>query len=413
MTPPRTLRTAALAVALAAAPVLSGGAALAETRTIAGELGPRERMALPEDAEMAVEVHDAEGALVAVARAALAGAQAPLPFSLEAPEGALTLRAALFLGAAPIWASDPVAVTEATGDIALGTVPLTAWRTAGFATRFRCGETGLEIGLAGEGARMRIAATWFDLAADPAASGARFVSADDPGTWAWSKGNEMTVSLRGAPLPDCAAAVEGSLAPFRARGNEPFWSLEVTGGRLVFTPMDGAPTEADLPEPEAVPGGRRYALPDLGLVLTIEDRITRDTMTGLPHPHAVTVGSGGIAYAGTGGEPLALLAGVEWRAEDLGGAGIPDDAQVTLRFLEGGRAAGGSGCNRFAGRFALSGEGLSLGPLASTKMACPETLMSLERSVLDALARVTGFDIDATGALLLMAGDAGVMRLRH
>jgi heat shock protein HslJ/uncharacterized lipoprotein YbaY len=409
MTRHRRLRRAALAAALA----LSAGTGLAETRTVSGELTHRELIAIPEGAELAVEARDGTGALVAETRAATGGAQAPLPFALEVAEGALTLRAALFLGGAPIWASDPVTVAEGTGDVALGPVMLAAWRPAGSATRFRCAETGLEIVPAGDGVRMRIGATWIELAPGPAASGSRFVAADDPGTWAWPKGNAMTVSLRGEELPACVAAVEESLAPFRARGNEPFWSLTVTGGRLAFTPMDGEGFEADLPEPEAVPGGRRYSLPERGLVLTIEDRVTRDTMTGMPHPHAVTFEAGGVTYTGTGGEPAALLAGVEWRAEDVAGGGIPDNARVTLRFLAGGRAAGGSGCNRFTGVVRLSGEGLSFGPLASTMKACPEALMTLERTFLDGLARVSGFDFDETGALILRAGAERVALFRH
>lgn len=408
----RAVSCAAMAVALAAALILAGGLTMAEAREISGELAYRERIALPPGTGIVVELRDESGARVAELRAEAGERQVPLPFSVEAPEGALTLRAALVSGGAPAWASEAVAVPAGDDDLALGLVPLRRVMPMGFATTFRCGETEVEAGVVGEGARLRIGGTHVDLAPVAAASGARFEAPGDPGTWIWSKGNEMTVSFRGAALPACVPSLAGSLDPFVARGNEPFWTLRVEAGAATFAPMSGAAVSGPVGAPEIVDGARRYAIGDTGVAFAVSDRLARDSMTGLPYPAAVTVETAGGTLSGVGGDPAALLRGVVWRAEDVAGKGIPDGAEVTLE-LRDGRAAGRSGCNRYTGTAGLTGEGLSFGRMAGTMMLCPDALMALERAYLDALSRVTRFDIDPTGALVLLAGDAPVVLLRH
>jgi heat shock protein HslJ len=64
-----------------------------------------------------------------------------------------------------------------------------------------------------------------------------------------------------------------------------------------------------------------------------------------------------------------------------------------LRFRNG-RLAGSGGCNAVGGDYAIEGSRLRIGKrLASTMMACPEPVASLERDFLAALARVTRFRV--------------------
>lgn len=105
---------------------------------------------------------------------------------------------------------------------------------------------------------------------------------------------------------------------------------------------------------------------------------------------------------GCAGDPASRITGGEWRVEAVAGEAIVAGATVSIAFSDAGRVTGHSGCNRFTGRYTRTGEGLSFGKLASTMMACPEALMRQERRVLEVLARVTRFDIDETGQLLLI-----------
>ncbi len=120
------------------------------------------------------------------------------------------------------------------------------------------------------------------------------------------------------------------------------------------------------------------------------------------------------AAADAPGSSAATLEGTEWRlvscADPSGGlleVGAPIEA--TARF-EDGHVAGSAGCNRYTGGYALNGERLTFGPLASTMMMCPEPQMTVEMAFLAALGRVALWAIEGsgpTGATLEMADDDG------
>lgn len=248
-----------------------------------------------------------------------------------------------------------------------------------------------------------------------AASGAKYAAVDDPDTWAWEKAGALTLQWRGQPRHCEPPAGPGA---YRAVGQEPGWSLLIEADRLVLTEGYGETRTELAAPPAATPldgGGRRWALEAEGGALLIE--ITpgpcADTMSGMPHPDAVTVTRGSTTLRGCGGEPAALLAG-DWRVERLGDAAIPAGVEITLAFdAAAGRVSGRGGCNRYTGPFALTGEGLSIGPLAMTRMACPGPAMAQEQAFSEAIAGVTGFSIAADGALVLRAGDAEALRGRR
>jgi len=72
------------------------------------------------------------------------------------------------------------------------------------------------------------------------------------------------------------------------------------------------------------------------------------------------------------------LAGSEWLLEDLGGLGVIDSIQATVTFPEASKVAGNGSCNRFFGPAEVSGDAIKLGPLASSRMMCPEAVMNQE-----------------------------------
>jgi heat shock protein HslJ len=77
--------------------------------------------------------------------------------------------------------------------------------------------------------------------------------------------------------------------------------------------------------------------------------------------------------------------GTSWSLEDMGGKPMSDSAHPTLTFPEAGKVAGNGSCNRFFGPATISGDHITLGPLASSRMACPEPVMSEETAYLQAL----------------------------
>ena len=62
---------------------------------------------------------------------------------------------------------------------------------------------------------------------------------------------------------------------------------------------------------------------------------------------------------------------------------------------------GSGGCNTYRGDFAVDGETISIGPLASTKRGCPGPAGEIETTYLAALDAAGLWAIDAAGHLVL------------
>lgn len=67
-------------------------------------------------------------------------------------------------------------------------------------------------------------------------------------------------------------------------------------------------------------------------------------------------------------------------ANAFGGSSWIDENKHTYRFAVGGRVFIAGDCNRFFGRYFIDGKSLKLGPLASTRKACPASVMKRERA---------------------------------
>jgi heat shock protein HslJ len=111
---------------------------------------------------------------------------------------------------------------------------------------------------------------------------------------------------------------------------------------------------------------------------------------------------------GTTPEPASAaadLAGTSWTLVSVGGAPVVEGGVgARLAFDAAGNVGGSTGCNSVSGTYALDGTSLTFGPLMTTRMACEEPLMAQETAVLDALAAVEGWEVDADGNLHLTGG---------
>ena len=108
---------------------------------------------------------------------------------------------------------------------------------------------------------------------------------------------------------------------------------------------------------------------------------------------------------------MAPFEGTVWRLTHLGKTPIAapaDGREATLQFLgASSQVTGSTGCNRLSGRYTRNGNQLSLGPLATTRMACLGQ-NDLEPRFLAALERVAAYRVtentlelsDASGEVL-------------
>jgi putative lipoprotein len=79
-----------------------------------------------------------------------------------------------------------------------------------------------------------------------------------------------------------------------------------------------------------------------------------------------------------GQKPNATVTNTYWRAIDLFDVPIDPDSngkEIHLKLL-GDRATGFAGCNNFSGGYTLSGDQISFGPLASTRMMCSDAMQA-------------------------------------
>ncbi|WP_227390245.1 META domain-containing protein [Vreelandella malpeensis] len=93
----------------------------------------------------------------------------------------------------------------------------------------------------------------------------------------------------------------------------------------------------------------------------------------------------------------ASLQNTYWKLVTVGTqtATVSDQAREAHFVLhaEETRVAGSTGCNSLMSGYTLKGDQLSFGSLATTRMACASPQMTLERDFLEALRRVTRWEV--------------------
>ena len=111
------------------------------------------------------------------------------------------------------------------------------------------------------------------------------------------------------------------------------------------------------------------------------------------------------------GASFAQLQGADWTPDEPGFAAPGADRGPALRFIDGDRVSGSGGCNRFTGPASLEAGVLRIGPLASTRMACPGGAMQAEARFLSVLERARGARLEGDRLVLMDAEGKPLLRL--
>lgn len=393
-------------------------AAAQETRPVTGTARVQGDATLPDEMVLAIEARGPLG--VGVAEDWIDG-NAVTDFALDLPAGiaaeiSIALIGATGDGGRVAFTAGPLPVAAGSAPVDLGEVALAPYRTVAFQLLLDCGALRVGVGVAPgqvqDAIAVDVAGERLEMTAVPTETGARYELDGDPETFLWNQGETVTLSLRGAasecrpaPAMTYAAAGEG-------------WSLVLTGNQsgfsrdVAFALTEGESlTEGALAAPVWQEGAAVLGAVEGGPAVRVLPAAC--PAGGLTLPHRVEVAQGDAVLAGCGGDAHALLTGGEWVVEDLGGQGIVDDSHLSLTFYADGSVGGAAGCNRWTGTFALEG-GMTFGAAATTRMACAPALMAQEQAFTAALGGVAGYDIDATGALVLTdaAGAALVVARR-
>lgn len=265
---------------------------------------------------------------------------------------------------------------------------------------WHCGQQTISTRFVDEQLRLMVGEKHYVLDLVVSASGAKYESASDEQTSLWFKGWEASLQLQGRDYPRCVPA-DGVVEPFRASGNEPFWSVALNHGMLTVNRL-GQGSMQPLPYSQAGPGEPITAgAGDEAIVLLVQDGLCRDNMSAMPFPQQVELTIGTEMFRGCGGDSARLLQGVEWLVEEISNNDVIDNAPVTVNFEVDGTINGRASCNRFMGRYQLTGESLTTAQIATTRMACEVSLMEQESAVLKSLEGMQSFDFREDGALIL------------
>lgn len=176
------------------------------------------------------------------------------------------------------------------------------------------------------------------------------------------------------------------MATYRAIGTEPFWDLEI-GRDLIFTDR-GNNVSVSQPAPAPIQGVAGPIYRTQRIEVNITHRQCSDGMSDRTYPDTVQVYVDRRLYRGCGapiaffnqigetgqpnfpGSPVANLTGTNWRVVAINGARTPT-SNFYINFMPD-RMGARFGCNSLGAGYRQSGQMLTVGAIAATRMACPD-----------------------------------------
>ena len=99
----------------------------------------------------------------------------------------------------------------------------------------------------------------------------------------------------------------------------------------------------------------------------------------------------------------AAITGKNWRPVVIADTSLLEEHGMFVHFSVDGGVNGNGGCNKFFGRLETTDDGISIGEMGSTRMACPPEIMELETAFLQALQSATSLEVDDRSLRLLNA----------
>lgn len=397
----------------------------ADMIAIRGELTYKARIALPADSTALVELRDIAAAkgtpAVAEMRIPLQGRQVPVAFVLNVDRARLVpgrrygVAGMILVAGKTEWTSDAVAVDVLGAGRDVGTVMLHQNKGKTVAAAYRCGDRNVSVDHAANGLLVTVGRERFEMRPVPSAVETRYEAVGDASTSLVPKGHGAVLTVHGRRYQPCAA-ISAHGAAFRARGSAPFWAIEIGDGKAKLTlPSPAEPFEGVLAPVETVGTARRFTATSGARTLTVDvvDKICVDMMSGLSFPSQVTASIDGRSLGGCGGDPAALLQGPEWRIATLNGARPLDRTAPTVKFEGDGRVVGQGPCNSFVGRYALTGDGVTISGIASTLKGCADPVAAQEKAYFATLQAVRTFEFAADGSLSLRTSDKRAITARR
>ncbi len=191
---------------------------------------------------------------------------------------------------------------------------------------------------------------------------------------------------------------------FTARGNEPFWSLDIDFDKQIkFTSLTDI-AELNTPVVSGIKSddGKStvyHSITGAGEIkITITENTCFDNMSGEKFTHTVKIqakystSNQFTEFSGCGKYLMDIKLNDIWVMQEMTGVKLQKEklnkGLPTFEFhLKDNRFSGHAGCNQMTGSIRVEGNKIKFGPIASTKMACPD--MTVEQKVGNALSNKT------------------------
>lgn len=109
----------------------------------------------------------------------------------------------------------------------------------------------------------------------------------------------------------------------------------------------------------------------------------------------------------------ASLTGTEWKPTRIGELAMPAETEAFVQFRSKGRLSGLTGCNRILAQYTASGGVIFIGPVAATRMACAESVMSRELALVQALEQARTYRRETADLVLFDADGQPILELRQ
>lgn len=209
---------------------------------------------------------------------------------------------------------------------------------------------------------------------------------------------------------------------FTARGNEPFWSIDIDFDKgMMFTSLTDI-SELNVPAVDVIKEldedstWYRSITEESEIIVKLVSEACIDDMSGEKFSHTVivktkrSVDNNYTEFKGCGKFlmdqklhdiwVMQEMTGVEIRKENLL-KGLP----VFEIYLNDMRFAGHAGCNQLAGNIDIEGNKITFGEIIATKIACPD--MDVEHAVLSALTNNT-FKYQIDNLKLILISEKGI-----
>lgn len=284
---------------------------------------------------------------------------------------------------------------------------------------YYCGAQQIKVTPNDERIKLAYAGQQYELRSTESASGARYENDDEEYQVSfWSRGERARLEIDGQDFPECRQA-GAIIEPFTARGNEPFWRVDIENDEALLQRMGEDDVTYSIVSQEHEDRETRIRNDDESFKLRISEELCQDNMSGMFYPQSVTLDLDNESLRGCGGQSVHLLQGVEWKVIELDDNDYSDE-DVTIRFSHDDsrdmQVVGRAACNRYFGSYDLTGESLNIGQLAGTKMACEDATMRVEYEFLNALSNTQGFSVErdeGESAVVYLHTSEGRLRLEQ